>query len=76
MKDKAEKESERLIELYYKNTDLQLTGRIAIECALIDVSNTIEVLEQLSIDDSGSIFRDFGHTFYYEVKKILEDKLN
>ena len=74
MKDKAEKEAHRIAKKYW-NLDI-LSFNTIIKCSIIDVSNTIEVLEQLSIDDSGSIFRDFGHTFYYKVKKILEDKLN
>jgi hypothetical protein len=44
----------------------------AKQCALICVDELIKAFKQLSIEDSGSVFRDFGHTYWEQVKQEIE----
>ena len=52
--------------------DEPLTENHAKNCALICVDELIKAFEQLSIEDSGGINRDFGHSYWYDVKKEIE----
>lgn len=40
--------------------------------ALICVDELIKAFEELSIEDSGSVFRDFGHGYWREVRQEIE----
>ena len=42
------------------------------ECALICVNELISAFELLSIQDSGGIYRDFGHLYWKDVKAEIE----
>jgi len=81
MKDKAEKEAHRIAKKYW-NLDI-LSFNTIIKCAIIDVSNTIEVLEisylsEATNSESRSILKGIHDVrlFYTEVKSILKDKLD
>lgn len=66
-------EADKLVELYYladNNINDMLTEEQAKQCAIIDVSNTIEVLEFNNIMDLDLL------TFCNYVKQELESRLN
>jgi len=44
----------------------------AKESALITVNELINAFKELSIEDSGTVFRDFGHGYWEEVKVEIE----
>lgn len=45
----------------------------AKQCALIAVDELIKAFEELSIEESGRIYMDFGHGYWQEVKQEIEN---
>ena len=80
MKEKANIESDRLIEMYFNINDMSeqnkgtnpfISRKYSVQCAITDVSNTIEALKSLPIQ------WEIAMTIKYhqQVKQILEEKL-
>jgi len=46
--------------------------RVAKDCALIGVESCIKVLEEVSLQESGTTKIDYGQDFWQEVKQEIE----
>lgn len=66
------KEADRLVELYDETLTYLESKSKAIQCAIIDVSNTIEVLKDFLILDR--CIKKYA--FLCKVKQELESRLN
>jgi hypothetical protein len=71
--EEIEKEADRLIELYrssMESNSYSISG--VIKCAIIDVSNTIELI--IKIEDNYYCGNDVL-SFHKQVKELLESKI-
>jgi hypothetical protein len=72
--------ADELIEKHVKNLIVNSSdhfnyGSVSVKCAIIDVTNTIEAIEDILIREYGHCLIDMGQVYYKTVLTILKDKI-